>query len=272
MKLLTEPISILICMLACSGITLSKEWRGITPVHSTVKDVERQLGPPTKRSSFALYYNLSDEIALVRVQNESCDDTAGKFGIGWNVPIGTVTEIGIIPKRTFTKDRFVIGNDFKSESANAGFVYFRNEKDGLSVETHKGAVTLVTHSPTAAESHRRCPRVQECCIDFFTNFDQYALLPFQDEKARLDNFVIQMREMMFRGGIVIYGENPTARMKLLKRAQRAKRYLVQTRGLESQRLLIIDGGYREESITELRLYMIGGETIRIYQFSEKDFR
>lgn len=272
MKPLTKTVSILLIVILCDGMVLPKEWRGITPLHSTRNDVERRLGPPTNRSPFGFYYNLPDEIAVVRIQTESCDGTVGRFGIGWNIPVDTVTDIGIIPKRTVAKDRFVIGNDFKSETANAGFSYFTNDKAGLSVETYNGTVTLVTYSPSATEVHRHCPRVKECCIDFFPRFDEYGLLPFEDEKARLDNFVIQMREWMYRGALVIFGETAAARNKLLKRAQRAKRYLVQTRGLESQRLLIIDGGYRERPATELHLYMIGGEISRIYLFPEKDPR
>ena len=121
--------------------------------------MERRLGPPAKSAPFALYYNLPDEVAVVRIQNESCAGTVGKFGMGWNVPIDTVTDIGIIPKQTYTKDRFGIGNSIKPESLNAGFVYYTNEKDGLSVETYQGTVTLLTYSPPAAEAHLHCRRI-----------------------------------------------------------------------------------------------------------------
>ncbi len=36
---------ILFIVLACHHVVFSKDWRGITPLHSTVKDVERKLGP-----------------------------------------------------------------------------------------------------------------------------------------------------------------------------------------------------------------------------------
>jgi hypothetical protein len=259
-------------MFVCHHPIFSKDWRGITPLHSTVTDVERQLGPPAKRSDSSLYYNLSDQIVVITIQTESCDGFGGKFGFGWNVPAGTVAEIGVIPKSTLKKDRFVIGSDFKSKDANAGFLYFTNEKDGLAVETYNGNVTLVTYSPSANEARLKCPRVQECCVDFFPRFDEYGRLAFSDEKARLDNFVIQMRERLGRGALVVLGENAAARSKLMRRAQRAKRYLMQTRGLEPQRLLILDGGYKEQPVTELHLYPIGGEVSRIYLFPEKDRR
>jgi hypothetical protein len=149
-------------------------------------------------------------------------------------------------------------------------LYFTNERDGLAVETYNGNVTLVTYSPPATESHLHCPRVQECCADFFPKFDEYGHLPFSDEKARLDNFVIQMRARLGRGALVVVGENAATRSKLIRRAERAKRYLVQTRGLEPQRLLILDGGYRPQSVTELHLYSIGGAANYIHLFPEKD--
>jgi hypothetical protein len=59
-------------------------------------------------------------------------------------------------------------------------------------------------------------------------------------------------------------------MDLMRRASRAKRYLVEKRGLEAQRLLIVDGGYRDSSYTQLHLYSISGIASRIYIFPEKD--
>jgi hypothetical protein len=88
--------------------------------------------------------------------------------------------------------------------------------------------------------------------------------------SRLDNFIIHMRENMGRGALVVYGENPTVRHALLKRTERAKRYLVKERALESQRLLIIDGGYRDRNSTELHWYPIGGSWSRILLFPTKD--
>jgi len=270
MKPLIKIISFFLLIIASNTIALAKEWRGITPLHSTRVEVERLLGPPANRAPIGLYYSLPDEIVVIRIQSESCDSFNGQLGFGWDAPRGTVTEIGIIPKRILTKDRFVNANDFKFEDGKAGFSYFTNDKDGLSVETYKGTVTLVTYSPPVTEASLHCPSVRNCCIDFFPRMDEYEALPFEDEKGRLDNFVFQMREWLYRGALVVYGKTDQKRNQLLKRAQRAKRYLVQTRDLEPQRLLIVDGGYKERSITELHLYMIGGEISRVTVFPERE--
>lgn len=270
MKIVALTALSLFLVLVSANAACAKEWRGIIPLHSTRADVERLLGAPTKSSSYASYYGLPDEIAVILYQTESCDSFVGKFGMGWNIPSGTVTSVGVIPKGTYRKERFVVGNDFQVENAHAGFSYYTNAREGLSVETYHGIVTTLSYLPTKKEDNLRCPRVQECCVDFFPRFDEYENLSFEDEKARLDNYANEMKERLGRGVIVVYGKNRDVRSKIVRRAERAKKYLAQKRGIEPQRILIVDGGYREYSATELDLHPIGGEINRIYLFPERD--
>lgn len=94
----------------------------------------------------------------------------------------------------------------------------------------------------------RCvPR--DCIVDVSRNFDEFSLLRWEDEKARLDNFAIHLTEEMGRGVIVVSGPTEAQRAKLLKHAVRARKHL-ETVGLEPQRILIADGGYREISLFE----------------------
>ena len=58
--------------------------------------------------------------------------------------------------------------------------------------------------------------------------------------------------------------------KRLKLAARAKRYLVRERGFEPERLLIVDAGFNESSVTRLGSYSVGGAGTRIYLFPQKD--
>jgi hypothetical protein len=116
----------------------------------------------------------------------------------------------------------------------------------------------------------RCPQGEKCCFDVFPKFDEYGRLPFDDEKARLDNFVIQMRERNARGALVVFGENPAERRKMLQRAERARSYAVKVLGLEPMRMLVIDGGYRNQSVTVLHLYAIAGFASQMIFFPEKD--
>jgi hypothetical protein len=107
----------------------------------------------------------------------------------------------------------------------------------LSVETFNESVTLVIYSPAEKEASLRCSRKPECTVDFFPTFDEYRSLSFEDEKARLDNYVIRMRETLGRGAIVVYGQNWTVRNRLMKRAERAKSYLIKSAGLRGSAFL-----------------------------------
>jgi len=80
-------------------------------------------------------------------------------------------------------------------------------------------------------------------------FDEYGNIRFNDEKARLDNFAIQLQnEPTAQGYIIAYGsctgEGQT-------RGNRAKDYLVNTRGIDAGRLVVVDGGCMPELKVEL---------------------
>jgi hypothetical protein len=270
MKIISSLAVCLMAVLVSDTASFAKEWRGIVPLHATRADVERLLGSPKQSTPYASYYSLPDEIAVVWFQAESCDSNLGKFGFGWNVPAGTVTEIGVIPKANYRKEKFVAGDKFKVQDANAGFFYYTDESEGLSVETFHGIVTSIDYTPTEKEGDRRCPRTQECCVDFFPRVDEYGALSYEDEKARLDNYAILMKERLNRGVIVAYGRSHIERAKIMKRAKRAKKYLTLKHGVEPQRILVVDGGYREHSATELNLHTIGGAVSRVYLFPAPD--
>jgi hypothetical protein len=80
-------------------------------------------------------------------------------------------------------------------------------------------------------------------------FDEYGNIRFNDEKARLDNFAIQLQnEPTARGAIVGYG---SCDAEGNTRANRAKDYLVNTRGIDASRIDVIDGGCLPELQVQL---------------------
>jgi hypothetical protein len=259
----------LIKLVICCSLTLglatvcsAKEWRGIVPLESTRADVERLLGVPKQKSSLAHYYRFHDELAVVWFQSQPCDQCWG-----WHVPVETVTTLGVIPLSARAPEPAVI-EGFKSDT-NGGFVYYTNEVDGLTVETHNGKVTSVEYGPEKRLDDLRCVP-KDCFAHPSRSFDEYSLVRWEDEKARLNNFGIRLKEETGgRGVIVVSGPTEAERAKLLKHAVRARRHL-ETLGLEPQRILIADGGYREISLFALSAYTIGGFRYRIYLWPEKD--
>ena len=96
-------------------------------------------------------------------------------------------------------------------------------------------------------------------------FDEFGDICCDEEKARLDNFAIQLhKDPVSHGFIVFYGgrrmSSPSCDGKHLElpregeakaRAARLKPYLTKSWGLDPNRVTVIDGGYREGWTVEL---------------------
>lgn len=107
------------------------------------------------------------------------------------------------------------------------------------------------HSPLAQSSHEA------------KKFDKFGNICCEDEKARLDNFAIQLlKEPEAQGYIIFYEGRRYAscydsRARIPRRGEaaariaRVKPYLVDTRGVDARRIVVINGGYREEWTAEL---------------------
>lgn len=259
-----------ILLLLAASVATGKEWRGIVPLKSTRAEVERVFGVPTGSNKWISYYKLRNEIVVVHFESEPCESQLGKFGYSWNVPLETVTRIAVIPRGTHRVEEYKSTSSSKSADNGTGIVYYTDASAGLMIETYKNLVTLVEYYHEATQENLRCPQVTKCCIDFFHRFDEYTNIPFGDEKARLDNFMFHLNSYFGRGALEILGPSPKDRHQRLKRAARAKRYLVRERGFEPERLLIIDAGYNERSLTRLADYAIGGIAARIILYPQKD--
>jgi hypothetical protein len=80
-------------------------------------------------------------------------------------------------------------------------------------------------------------------------FDEYGNIRFNDEKARLDNYAIQLQnEPGSTGTIIVYG---SCEGEAQQRGDRARDYLVNTRGIEAGRITVVDGGCRADLTVQL---------------------
>jgi len=88
-------------------------------------------------------------------------------------------------------------------------------------------------------------------------FDEYGNIRFNDEKARLDNYAIQLQnEPGSTATIITYG---TCAGEGQARGERAKQYLVNTRGIEASRITVVDGGCRADLTVQLWVVPTGAE-------------
>jgi hypothetical protein len=84
-------------------------------------------------------------------------------------------------------------------------------------------------------------------------FDQYGRINWEDEQAHLDNFAIQlMNEPDLIGYIFVYDGNNICAGEAQARAMRAKRYVVEHRGVQWNRVIWRIDGYIEEFMTYLQ--------------------
>ncbi|HEV7683749.1 MAG TPA: hypothetical protein VGO68_16595 [Pyrinomonadaceae bacterium] len=82
--------------------------------------------------------------------------------------------------------------------------------------------------------------------------DEYGDIRFEDEKARLDNFAIQLFNYPdAKGYIFVYAGRQTYESEAAERVLRAKNYLVKVRHIDPARILAIDGGYQEDFVVIL---------------------
>lgn len=78
-------------------------------------------------------------------------------------------------------------------------------------------------------------------------FDTYGTITWELEKAHLDNFAIALQQDPDSiGYIIVYAGRRACVGEAKERALRAKKYLVEIRGIQASRIKWIDGGYREE--------------------------
>lgn len=100
-----------------------------------------------------------------------------------------------------------------------------------------------------------------CGLVLPRKIDEYAKIPPGDEKARLHNFAVELQnDPTTEGHLVCYGGRVGPAGESRSLCERARDYLVNTRGIYSKRLTVVDGGFREKSTTELWLVWPGGNT------------
>jgi hypothetical protein len=89
-------------------------------------------------------------------------------------------------------------------------------------------------------------------------FDEYGALSFEDEKARLDNFAIQLKNQPgAQAHIIGYAAQGGNSEDIETRLTRTRNYLVKNLGLEPGRVVTQNGGKREELTVELYLIPTG---------------
>ena len=148
-----------------------------------------------------------------------------------------------------------------SSPPNIGYVGLIDDVHGLVIQTFEGYVNVICYIANI-QDRKLCGSYYEypegfisIFVDSFSRkFDEYQDLPFEDEKARLDNFAIQLQSEPDSVGYVIVYAGRRARINEAKEVgKRAKSYLIKTRKINARRVITVDGEHREQLTTELYL-------------------
>ena len=262
-------LPIILVVLISSGIVSAKDWRGILPLHSTRADVEALLGPPPPppegraayelNKSRSIYYLEEGEVFIVFATEDLL-----KMNDCQAVAEGTVLMIQVTPKDMQVSSLQLDEKTFKkfnaSKTAGLELEGFVDEKEGLVIRAEKGKVQEIVYLASAVD-RGRCSgyyaepeKFVQLEIACWLPFDRYGKIRFSDEKARLDNFAIQLQnEEQMQGYIIVYAGRKATFGEAQLHANRAINYLIKVRGLDPQRVKAIDGGFREEFMVQLEL-------------------
>jgi hypothetical protein len=140
-------------------------------------------------------------------------------------------------------------------TVSAGTITSGQGTSSITVDTKSLGGQTVTATVEVGGVDPSCGRTASCSTPVRPNapparrFDEYGNIRFNDEKARLDNFAIQLQnEPTAQGYLIGYGSCDAEGQT---RANRAKDYLVNTRGIDAGRIMVVDGGCMPELKVEL---------------------
>ena len=264
---IVQRLILIVSLVLVSATTVAaKDWRGILPLHSTRADVEALLGPPPPASENgyksdkvrSFYFLEEGQVHITFTDKES---TSLSYCLT-TYPDGTVTMIRVTPRNELSlADLNLDEKKFRRfDPDDKDFKGFINEEEGLVITVFKGKVKELVYLPSAVDRSRcssyyvnleNLVSVPVCGLPA-TKFDEYGDLPFSDEKARLDNFAIQLASQQNSVGyLMVYAGKKAVVGEALLRANRARDYLLNVRKLDPEKFKTIDGGHHEELTIQL---------------------
>lgn len=91
-------------------------------------------------------------------------------------------------------------------------------------------------------------------------FDEFPSVAFDEDKARLDNLAIELQNTPDATGyLIVYGGKNSRLGQADRLGARALDYLTNERGMDSRRIVVMNGGYRETDYYEFWLVPPGAE-------------
>ena len=223
---------------------------GLVPLHSTRADVERLYG--TCNDPIRCIFRTTTETIAVAFASSPCTG----FIYGWNVPKDTVISFKVTshdPPRFSDISLDLNGFARRYSPDDVVTTYYTNVEKGILFAVQEGRVISVTYYPPSSENVKRC--------EGFPAWDGVpAPTPFakifsgfsKDAEAVLDNLAFELStNTRVRGYIVAYAGKKSRPGEGKEMADAARQYLINRRMIAPDRVIPIDGGFRETAQYDL---------------------
>lgn len=147
-------------------------------------------------------------------------------------------------------------------TVSAGTITSGQGTNSITVDTTgvEGNVTATLNVSGLAAS---CAASSSCTIQVGPpprprEFVEFNFVTFDDAKANLDNFAVELQNAPTSTGTIIVYAGPRDRAGEAERVgNRLRNYLVNNRGIEAGRITVVDGGLRPEKAVELYIALPG---------------
>ncbi|MBL8206899.1 MAG: hypothetical protein JNM09_21885 [Blastocatellia bacterium] len=148
-----KALTILTMLLALSGAISQprqKGWRGLIPLHSTQKDVERLLGSSDKKGYGS--YIMEDMSVTIIYGSGICKE-------GWEVTKGTVLRITVFLKKRLTLSELSLDLSLYSKERDGhlpDISLYVNNREGITYKVMGDEVTQINYVPSEQDKNLKC--------------------------------------------------------------------------------------------------------------------
>ena len=143
-------------------------------------------------------------------------------------------------------------------TVSAGTISSGQGTSTITVDTTGVVGQSSTATVTMGGYDRKCQRTQSSTTGIKPKpqpprkIDEYGTLSLNERNSRLDNYAIELQNDPTTVGYVIaYGGRNSRPGTASSLMNMSKKYLVETRGILEDRIVTVDGGYREDATTQL---------------------
>jgi len=252
----------LVCILTAIPVgartqPLNQDAFGIAPLQSTRADVERLYG--VSNDPCRCVFRTTTETLEVAFSTSPC---AGAI-YGWNVPKDTVLSFKVTPHVAPWLSEIKLdltGFVTRYSPEDRTTTYRTNVEKGILFTVQDSRVISVTRYPPSSENRKRCEGFPAWDgVPPPTPFATIITGIDADLHPVLDNLAFELStNTRTRGYIVAYAGKKSRRGEGKEMADKARQYLVERRTIEANRVIAIDGGFRETA--QYDLFSLNPET------------